>query len=165
MVTQDLCCTIVPYFKIHAGKIDAFKDLCRSLLILLRPSHYLCLYLGFSFNCDQAHCREGHRDAGGLLAHLDNVSLDGRDAESLISVQAQLDQLLSHSKGGILAVIVLLQAVDDIVQIFLQASIVIAAQLNFCVATGRQVPMRGGLQFFVIDCRWRGRSPPSRQAC
>jgi len=28
---------------------------------------------GFSFDGDQAHCREGYEDAEGLLAHLDNV--------------------------------------------------------------------------------------------
>jgi hypothetical protein len=32
-----------------------------------------CLYYGFSFNGDQVHCREGYQDAGGLLAHLENV--------------------------------------------------------------------------------------------
>jgi hypothetical protein len=33
-----------------------------------------CLYYGFSFDADLAHCREGYIDADGLLTHLDNVS-------------------------------------------------------------------------------------------
>ena len=32
-----------------------------------------CLYYGFSFDGDQAYCREGYEDAEGLLTHLDNV--------------------------------------------------------------------------------------------
>ncbi len=28
---------------------------------------------GFSFDGDQAHCREGYQDADGVLAHLQNV--------------------------------------------------------------------------------------------
>ena len=32
-----------------------------------------CLYYGFSFDGNQAYCREGYEDAEGLLTHLDNV--------------------------------------------------------------------------------------------
>lgn len=32
-----------------------------------------CLYYGFCFNGDQAHCREGYEDADGVLRHLENV--------------------------------------------------------------------------------------------
>jgi len=32
-----------------------------------------CLYYGFSFEGDQAHCREGYADAEGVLAHLEHV--------------------------------------------------------------------------------------------
>ena len=32
-----------------------------------------CLFYGFSFYEDQAHCREGYEDAEGVLTHLDNV--------------------------------------------------------------------------------------------
>lgn len=32
-----------------------------------------CLYYGFSFYGDEAHCREGYADAEGALAHLENV--------------------------------------------------------------------------------------------
>jgi hypothetical protein len=59
METQDNCCTIAPYFKIHEGK--------------LARTEAKILYYGFSFDGDQMHCREGYEDAEGVLAHLENV--------------------------------------------------------------------------------------------
>lgn len=73
MATQDTCCTIVPYFKIHDGQLDSFKKLCEEF-VKLTQTESKCLYYGFSFDGDQAHCREGYEDAEGVLAHLDNVS-------------------------------------------------------------------------------------------
>jgi hypothetical protein len=72
MATTDKCCTIVPYFKVHSGKLEAFKELCVQFVekTLEEPK---CLYYGFSFDEDQVHCREGYEDAEGLLAHLENV--------------------------------------------------------------------------------------------
>lgn len=72
MSTQDQCCTIVPYFKVHTGKLDEFKALCVRFVekTWTEPK---CLYYGFSFDGDQAHCREGYQDAEGLLVHLENV--------------------------------------------------------------------------------------------
>jgi quinol monooxygenase YgiN len=72
MATQDKCCTIVPYFKVQSGKLDAFKALCEQFVEKTNEEPK-CLYYGFSFDGDQAHCREGYEDAGGLLAHLENV--------------------------------------------------------------------------------------------
>ena len=72
MATTDTCCTIVPYFKVHQGKLEAFKELCVQFVEkTLQESK--CLYYGFSFFEDQVHCREGYADAEGLLAHLENV--------------------------------------------------------------------------------------------
>lgn len=72
MATSDNCCTIVPYFKIHAGKIAEFKSLCEQFVeTTLQEAD--CLYYGFSFAGDQAHCREGYTNANALLHHLDNV--------------------------------------------------------------------------------------------
>ena len=72
MATQDKCCSIVPYFKVPSDKLGEFKALCEKFV---EKSHTepKCLYYGFSFDGDQAHCREGYQDADGLLAHLDNV--------------------------------------------------------------------------------------------
>ena len=72
MATQDKCCTIVPYFKISSGKLQAFKALCEKFVEKTKNEPN-CLYYGFSFDGDQAHCREGYGNAEGLLAHLDSV--------------------------------------------------------------------------------------------
>ncbi len=67
-----MCCTIVPYFIVHEGQLDAFKDKCEDF-VELSGNEPKCLYYGFSFDGNQAHCREGYKDAEGLLAHLKNV--------------------------------------------------------------------------------------------
>lgn len=72
MTTQDACCTIVPYFKVHDGQLDTFKGMCEEF-VKLTNTESKCLYYGFSFDGDQVHCREGYKDADGLLTHLDNV--------------------------------------------------------------------------------------------
>ena len=72
MATDDRCCTIVPYFKVHEGQLDRFKEYCEEF-VRLTANEDKVLYYGFSFDGDQVHCREGYADAEGLLAHLDNV--------------------------------------------------------------------------------------------
>jgi quinol monooxygenase YgiN len=72
MTTEDKCCTIVPYFKIASGKMDDFKALCERF-VEKTNNEAKCLYYGFSFNGEQAHCREGYEDAEGVLTHLENV--------------------------------------------------------------------------------------------
>ena len=32
MATQDTCCTIVPYFKVHEGKLEAFRSFCEQFV-------------------------------------------------------------------------------------------------------------------------------------
>lgn len=72
MATNDTCCTIVPYFKIHEGQQQAFRTLCERF-VEKTSTEANCLYYGFSFDGDVAHCREGYRDADAALAHLENV--------------------------------------------------------------------------------------------
>ena len=72
MAPQDKCCTIVPYFKIKDGKTKEFKKLGEQM-VAKSKEEAKCLYYGFSFNGDEAHCREGYQDADGLLVHLENV--------------------------------------------------------------------------------------------
>lgn len=72
MTTRDTCCTIVPYFKIHEGQVEAFRALSERFVEQTRQEAG-CLYYGFSFDGDEAYCREGYQDAEALLAHLDNV--------------------------------------------------------------------------------------------
>lgn len=72
MATTDTCCTLVPYFKVHDGKLADFKAKCEAFVEKTQTEDKV-LYYGFSFDGDQAHCREGYADAEGLLAHLENV--------------------------------------------------------------------------------------------
>ena len=72
MATQDKCCTIVPYFKVQNSKLNDFKAMCDQFVEKTK-SEEKCLYYGFSFSGEIAHCREGYEDAEGLLAHLENV--------------------------------------------------------------------------------------------
>jgi hypothetical protein len=72
MATTDKCCTIVPYFQIHPGKLDAARAMCDEFVEMTK-NEVKCLFYGFSFSGDQVHCREGYTDADGALAHLQNV--------------------------------------------------------------------------------------------
>lgn len=72
MSAPDTCCGLVPYFKVHAGKLAEFKALVPRFVEKTK-SEPKCLYYAFSFDDEQAHCREGYADADGILAHLENV--------------------------------------------------------------------------------------------
>ena len=72
MTTQDKCCTIVPYFKVEKENQAIFRDLSKKIVEKTRDEAG-CLYYGYSFSGDQAHCREGYQDAAALLAHLENI--------------------------------------------------------------------------------------------
>jgi quinol monooxygenase YgiN len=72
MATQDKCCSLAPYFKVFEGKLPAFRALCEQFVAKTQKEE-ACLYYAFSFDGDQVHCREGYRDAAGVLAHLENV--------------------------------------------------------------------------------------------
>jgi len=98
MPTDDKCCTIVPYFKAHAGKLDAVKALCGQFIERTK-NEPKCLYYGFSFDGDQMHCREGYADADGALAHLENV---GSLLQEVLAI-ADLTRLEIHGPGDELA--------------------------------------------------------------
>jgi quinol monooxygenase YgiN len=72
MATDDRCCTIIPYYTVHPGKMDAVKAMCEEF-VEMTENEPACLYFGFSFDGDQVHCREGYTDADGALAHVVNV--------------------------------------------------------------------------------------------
>ena len=72
MGKPDGCCSIVPYFKVKSGELAAFKNLCQQF-VSKSKNEPKCLYYGFFFDDDVAHCREGYADAEGLLKHLENV--------------------------------------------------------------------------------------------
>ena len=100
MTTQDTCCSLHPYFKVHEGQLDKFKTLCQQFLEMTGQEEK-CLYYGFSFDGDHAHCREGYADAAGVLAHLENVSSVLQEALTIADMtrlevhgtEAELDKL------------------------------------------------------------------------
>jgi quinol monooxygenase YgiN len=64
--------SIHPYFKVHAGQLDAFKALMRAFVEKTKPEAGN-LYYEFTVNGDEVFCREGYIGAEGALAHLTNV--------------------------------------------------------------------------------------------
>lgn len=72
MATHDTCVSVSPYFKVHDGQLDAFKTIC-DRFVKQSATEANCLYYGFSFNGNIAHCREGFKDAEALLAHIENL--------------------------------------------------------------------------------------------
>jgi len=72
MATQDTCCSVSPYFEIQAGKTAAFRAICEKY-VEWSSREPGCLYYGFSFDGDLAHCREGFEDANALIAHIENL--------------------------------------------------------------------------------------------
>jgi hypothetical protein len=61
-----------PYFKVHPGKLEAFKAKLPAF-IKKTASEEKNLFYDFSINGDEIFCREGYLDAEGVIAHLDNV--------------------------------------------------------------------------------------------
>ena len=94
MAAEDRCCTLVPYFKVSEGNLDNFKELCEQFVAKTREEPK-CLFYGFTFDGDQAHCREGYEDADGILAHLDNV---GPLLEEALKI-AEITRLEVHGPG------------------------------------------------------------------
>jgi quinol monooxygenase YgiN len=71
-----------PYFKVHPGKLDAFKAALPAF-VEKTSSEEKNLFYGFAINGDEIFCREGYTDAEGVLAHLDNVGEQLREAFKL----------------------------------------------------------------------------------
>ncbi len=86
MSKQDTCCSIAPYFKIPAENLAQFKELC-SKFVTSSEKEPKCLYYGFSFDGEHAHCREGYADAEGLLDHLENVGSLLQEALQLAEIE------------------------------------------------------------------------------
>jgi len=61
-----------PYFKVHAGQLDAAKALLPQFQEKTNSEPKM-LYYEFTMNGDEIYCREGYTDAEGVLAHLENV--------------------------------------------------------------------------------------------
>ena len=106
MQQLDTCCTLVPYFQVNDGQLDAFKALGLQFVAKTR-SEPGCVHYAFSFNGSVAHCREGYDDAAAVLAHLDNVGALLGEALKLSSIiklevhgpAAELDKLRGPMAG------------------------------------------------------------------
>jgi quinol monooxygenase YgiN len=62
-----------PYFKVHPGKLEAFKAALPAFVEKTKTEEKNLFY-GFSINGDEVFCREAYTDADGVLKHLDNVA-------------------------------------------------------------------------------------------
>jgi len=94
-MTTDTACSIHPYFQVNPGQLDAFKALCERFVERTK-SEPGCLFYGFSFDGDLAHCREAYKNAQALLAHLANVDEIISDALKL----ATLARVEVHGPAG-----------------------------------------------------------------
>jgi len=72
MATQDRCVSIHPYFKVSDENMEKFRGYIEQF-VAKASAEPGCLYYGFSFNADVAHCRECYDDADAALAHIQNV--------------------------------------------------------------------------------------------
>ncbi len=91
MLKQDKHCSIMPYFKIHDGKLDEFKAGVAAFVEKTRIEP-ACLYYGFTFHGNRALCREGYADAEGVLAHIDNI---GELLQQALTI-AEIERLEIH---------------------------------------------------------------------
>jgi quinol monooxygenase YgiN len=99
-MTQDQSVSLHPYFKIHSGKVEAFKALCKRFVEKTKTEPG-CLYYAFTFEGDVVFCREGYVDGAALLAHIDNVGALLKEALTIADVTrleahgpaAELDKL------------------------------------------------------------------------
>jgi quinol monooxygenase YgiN len=81
----DTVCTLVPYFEVQEGKLDAFKALGPQFVKLTRKEAGVVHY-AFSFSGQIAHCREGYVNAQGVLDHLKNVDAPLQEALKLAKI-------------------------------------------------------------------------------
>ncbi len=95
MPTNDKSCSIVPYFKVHDGKLEAFKAIGERCVEQTRKEPK-CQFYGFSFHGDEAFCRESYDDAEGVLAHFKNVTPMLQEAFKI----ADLTRLEIHGPAG-----------------------------------------------------------------
>jgi quinol monooxygenase YgiN len=69
---QDTSCTVTAFFKVKPDKLDAFEQLADRFVEKTRNESGIHAY-GWSFNADEAHCRQRYQNAEGFLEHVDNV--------------------------------------------------------------------------------------------
>jgi len=72
MSTLSNFVSLHPYFKVHPGRLDDFKN-GFPVFVEMTKAEPKNLFYEFTMNGDEVFCREGYVDAEGLLAHLDNI--------------------------------------------------------------------------------------------
>ena len=92
---SDKCCSIAPYFKVSSENMAACKAICQQM-VTKASEEPGCLYYGFSFYADQAHCREGYADAEALLAHIQNI---GSLLEEMMKI-SEMTRMEIHGPEG-----------------------------------------------------------------
>ncbi len=106
MASTDTCVTLVPYFKVESDKLADFRALCETF-VQLTQTEPGCVHYAFSFSGDEAHCREGYRDAAAVLRHLENVGATLGEALKISKISrlevhgpaAEIDQLREPLAG------------------------------------------------------------------
>jgi len=98
MALEDTVCTLVPYFTVHKDKLSDFKAIADQMVARTQTEDEVVFY-GFSFNGQQAHCREGYKSASGILKHLENVDDLLKQALAI----ADLDKLEVHGPAAEIA--------------------------------------------------------------
>ena len=72
-IEGDTTCTISPYFKIHEGKKEEWKDNAKRFYERTKTENDV-IHFGFSYTDDgQVHCREAYKSGVALLHHQKNV--------------------------------------------------------------------------------------------
>jgi len=87
-----------PYFKVHAGQLDAARALLPEFVAQTAREENV-LYYEFTLNGDEVFCREAYLSAEAALAHLDNV---GALLERMLTL-ADLVRLEIHGPASELA--------------------------------------------------------------
>ena len=95
MISAANCVSLHPYFKVHPGKLEAFKA-ALPLFVEKTSREAKALFYEFTINGDVVFCREGYADAAGALAHLENV---GALLEEALKM-ADLIRLEIHGPAG-----------------------------------------------------------------
>lgn len=95
MPLTDTVCSLVPYFTVQDGKLEEFKALGEQMVESTKSESEVVNY-GFSFNGQNAHCREAYNSAAGILAHLENVDALLKQALGI----ASLDKLEIHGPAA-----------------------------------------------------------------
>jgi quinol monooxygenase YgiN len=72
MLTQDRSCSVDAYFTVKSDNQAVFEKLAERFIEKTRNESGI-RYYGWSFNSDEAHCRQGYQDAEGFLEHVNNV--------------------------------------------------------------------------------------------